>query len=210
MSVTHNIQVERDHYFNSGYNHKARWLTYFYQIELLSKLHAKKVLEIGPGHGWVKRIAADLGIHIETVDIDPALQPDYVASLAELPLPDNSYDVVCAFEVLEHIPFDTFITNIQEMARVSKKYVVISVPDHRRILFHLRLKIPFLKYKEIFIKIPTSTEHIFDGQHYWEIGKKGYPVSAVTDAIRKAGLILENSVVYSDTPTNHFFVLRKA
>lgn len=203
------IQVEKKHYYSKDYNHKARWLTYFYQMQLLLKWECKEVLEIGPGHSWMKHIIADLGVQVKTVDFDPALDPDFVGDIAALPVPDKSYDCVCAFEVLEHLPFEQFATNLTEMARASRQYVIFSVPDHRHMLFHIRFKVPFLKYKELMIKIPTFTEHKFDGQHYWEIGKRGNGVDDVKKEIAKTDLELVESFVYPDAAMNHYFVLKK-
>lgn len=205
----HDIQVKKDHYYNVNYNHKARWITYFYQMNLLKELGILSALEVGPGHGWMKKIIADLGVSVETVDFDPALKPDYVGSIEKLPNPDNSYDAVCAFEVLEHLPFETLIQNLNEMARVAKKYVIFSVPDHRHTLFHINFKIPFFKYVNFMLKINTYKEHKFDGQHYWEIGKKGYSPKRVKKTIESNGFKIVKSFVPTDTPTNHFFVLIK-
>lgn len=205
----HNIQVNKEHYFNDTYNHKARWLSFFYQIKTLRKIKAVNILEIGPGNGWVTRILRDMGVQVTTVDIDKELRPDFVAGVDKLPFADNAFDAVGAFEVLEHMPFEDFVSSLKEMSRVSSKYVVISLPDHRRILFHLLLKIPFINYKNIFIKIPSFKKHVFDGQHYWEIGKSGYSVSVIKKAIEKSGLKIVDSFVPSDAPSNHYFVLGK-
>lgn len=205
----HNIQVNKEHYFNDTYNHKARWLSFFYQIKTLRKIKAENILEIGPGNGWVTRILRDMGVQVTTVDIDKELKPDFVAGVDKLPFADNAFDAVCAFEVLEHMPFEDFVSSLKEMSRVSSKHVVISLPDHRRILFHLLLKIPLINYKNIFVKIPSFKKHVFDGQHYWEIGKSGYSVSVIKKAIEKSGLKIVDSFVPSDAPSNHYFILEK-
>lgn len=205
----HQIQVNREHYFNAKYNHKARWLSFFYQIKTLQKIKAENILEIGPGNGWVTYILRDMGARVTTVDIDKELEPDFVAGVDHLPFADNTFDAVCAFEVLEHMAFEDFVSNLKEMSRVSSRYVVISLPDHRRILFHLLLKIPFINYKNFFVKIHSFKKHIFDGQHYWEIGKRGYSVSSVKEAIEKAELKIVDSFVPFDAPSNHYFVLEK-
>lgn len=199
----YDLQVEKEHYFSSGYNHKSRWSSFFYQIKLITDSKAKKILEIGPGNGWVARILEDFGLQVSTVDIDQNLKPDYVAHVEDLPIEDNQYDAVVAFEVLEHLPFEKFVTNLKEMARVSNQFVIISLPDHRRILLHFSLKIPFLKYIDFFIKIPSFKEHIFDGQHYWEIGKNKYSVGRIKNAIRESGLILRKNFVPSEIGRAH-------
>lgn len=205
----HKKQVHKSHYFDEKYNSKTRWLSFFYQIEILQDVKAKSILEIGPGNGLATYVLRDRGVQVTTVDIDPDLKPDIVADVEKLPLADNTVDVVCAFEVLEHMPFELFLENLKEMSRVSKKYVIISLPDRRRILFHLLFKIPFLNYKNIFIKIPSFKKHVFDGQHYWEIGKKGYSVSNIKKHIEKAGLIIKDDYVHADVPGAHYFILEK-
>lgn len=203
------LQVDKKHYYNFNYNHKARWLTYHYQLSFLNKYEGKDVLEIGPGHGWMRDVAKDLGINIKTVDFDPELKPDYVASIEKLPIDDDSFDIVCAFEVLEHLPYEKLETNLKEMLRVAKKYVIISVPDHRHTLLRLNLKIPLCKEITIFRRRETNIEHVFDGQHYWEIGKKQYPLSRVLKDLKQSDFNLVEHAVFHDVPTNHYFVFKK-
>jgi len=203
------IQVPRDHYFNLRYNHKARWLTYYYQLRLCDTYQVSNVCEIGPGHGWMKMVAHDLGIKVTTVDLDPALKPDVVAPINALPFPDESFEAACAFEVLEHMPFESFEENVRALARIAKKYVFLSLPDHRRILFHLTGKVPLLPYFDVFLKIPSGKKHVFDGQHYWEVGKRGYTLAKVRRACESAGLRVVDTFVPSDTPSNVFVVCAK-
>lgn len=207
--MSYETQVDKSHYFSHEYNHKGRWLSFFYQIKLIVSKKPKNVLEIGPGNGWATRIIKDYGINVDTLDIDSELNPTYVANVDKIPVENSMYDVVCAFEVLEHIPFEKFEENLKEMARVSSKYVIISLPDKRRTLINIWLKIPFVRSLNLFIKIPTFTDHVFDGQHYWEIGKNTYSVNVIKRAIMNAGLILEENFVPFDAPMNHYFVMKK-
>lgn len=202
-------QVHKTHYFDEKYNSKARWVSFFYQAEIIQNIKARSVLEIGPGNGLVTHVLRDRGVQVTTADIDPELKPDVVASADKLPFADNSFDAVCAFEVLEHIPFEYFVRNLKEMSRVSKKHIIISLPDRRRILFHVLFKIPLITYKNIFIKIPSFKKHIFDGQHYWEIGKQGYSVGVIKEHITKAGLKIADDFVRFDAPGSHYFILEK-
>lgn len=203
------LQVEKMHYFTPEYNHRSRWMHYFYQIRLLQELGVQSVLEIGPGNGWVTRILKDFGFKVTTVDIDPALHPDVVASLVNLPIKNNTFEVVLAAEVLEHFPFEAFFDNVKKLSRVSSRYIIISLPDHRKTLLNVSLKLPFIKQWNILIKIPSLQKHIFDGQHYWEIGKKGYSVKRIKKEIVKSGLKIVKRFVPCDAPTNHYFVLEK-
>ena len=205
----YNENLPRDRYATLTYNHGARWMSYLHQVSLITATGCSSALEIGPGHGWMLPILHDLGVAVKTVDINPALKPDYVAGVDRLPLPDNSFDVVCAFEVLEHLPFETFVHNLSEMARVARTHVIISLPDHRRTLINLSLKLPFLPTLSLFIKFPTFQQHVFNGRHYWEIGKRGYSPSRIIREIEKAGLRVQRAFVPQDAPMNHYFIMEK-
>jgi len=66
---------------------------------------------------------------VETVDIDPDLKPDHIASAKKLRFDDNSYDCVCAFQMLERLPYDQSIQAFAEMTKLTRKNLVISLPD---------------------------------------------------------------------------------
>jgi len=78
----------------------------------------KKILEIGPG------TANGKSIHFpgaDTLDCQGA-NPTYRASWGEepLPVPDDTYDLVFASHVLEHIPWYRAVTALREVRRVLK------------------------------------------------------------------------------------------
>jgi len=51
--------------------------------------------------------------------------------------------------------------------------------------------------------------HKFDGEHYWEIGKKGYSLSKITNNIQKAGFKIKETYRVFENPYNSFFILKK-
>jgi SAM-dependent methyltransferase len=48
--------------------------------------------------------------------------------IADIPLADQSYDCVTCLEVIEHLPVEIYRKALSELTRVSRKYVIISVP----------------------------------------------------------------------------------
>jgi len=203
------VQVDTSHYAPATYDHKARWLSYWYQIRAVLEDKPKTVLEAGLGRGLVTRYLRDQGVVVTTLDIDPSLKPDVVGSITAIPLPDNSVDCALAAEVLEHIPFSEVPTALRELRRVARSRVVISVPDSRHTLLSVDFKIPLLPRLAAFFKTPSREDHVFDGQHYWEMGKRGYSYERIAETIVGAGLVIKKHFVPADCPTKHFFILEK-
>jgi SAM-dependent methyltransferase len=93
----------------------------------------RSILDIGCGYGWFELYALDGGAqHITGIDVtDRDLQtarrhidaPNVtfqVAGATELPFPDDSFDTVVCWEVLEHIPRDSERQAFSEIARVLR------------------------------------------------------------------------------------------
>ena len=164
---------------------------------------------MGVGTGVVAATLRSRGIAVKTLDIDVSLSPDVLGSVTAIPLPDGSADVTLAGQVLEHLRWEDVGTALREMRRVSRKGIVISVPDRRHMLFFFSIQMPFLGRREVAIRIPTRKAHVFDGQHHWELGVPGYPISRFTELAASCGLKLISSYAPTDVPTKHFFVFEK-
>lgn len=202
-------QVVASHYHGGAYRFKDRWLSYWYQLQLIRFTNPKSVLEVGPGGGVVTRELRNAGVNVTTCDIADDLHPDVIASVTKLPFTDNEFDVAVACEVLEHIEFKDFSQALSELRRVSKKYVVISLP-HPGWMFSIVYKIPLFKRAELFFQIPFFwKEHKFNGEHYWELGKKNYGVRKILKAAQAAGLELIQLKKYADDPAHRFFLFKK-
>jgi SAM-dependent methyltransferase len=50
------------------------------------------------------------------------------ASIESIPVDSKSFDCVSCLEVLEHLPLNIYQQSLDELARVSKKYIIVSVP----------------------------------------------------------------------------------
>jgi len=203
-------QVSREHYDFRTYMHKKRWISYWHQIDEVLRFGPSSILEIGPGPGLFKTIAGGFGIPVETVDIDPDLCPDYVASVFDLPFADQAYDVVCAFQMLEHLPYEKSLLAFAQMARVAKRGIVISLPDARG-AWPLLIGLPFGRELSSLVPSPRfwARPHTFDGEHYWELNKKGYRLPDVTADLSSYGFALERSYRVELFPYHRFLVFRR-
>lgn len=202
-------QVEKEHYNFSQYMSIQRWSSVWHQLDEVNKLAPDRVLEIGPGPGVFKAAAVAIGMQVETVDIDKTLNPSVVASISKLPFRDNSYDVVCAFQVLEHLPYDQALTALSEIVRVSKKSIIISLPNAQK-SYYISTYIPLLGVRYIHLRNPFSKQkkHQFDGQHYWEINKQGYSINKIMRDLSKLAKI-KNHFRPNLFNYHHFIILEK-
>jgi hypothetical protein len=208
--MTHTPQVDKSHYAGSAYRNPERWMSYWHQLVLVERTGAHSVLEAGVGSGVLARELHARGLAVETLDIAADLSPDIVGSVLAIPKGDGTYDATLAFEVLEHIPFEDAAKALSELARVSKRYVIVSLP-HPGWVFSKIVKLPLLPRFEIFFQVPFFwKEHAFNGEHYWELGKKGYPISRFSAAASAAGLRLVAYEKHADDPAHRFFLFEKA
>lgn len=200
------VQVDKSHYSFDRYAFEGRFVSYYHQLREVLRLQPKQVLEVGVGD----RVFGDFlknntAVAYTSVDFAEDLKPDVVGSVLELPFADKSYDVSCAFEVLEHLPFEQFDKAVGELARVARTHMVISVP-HFGPMLSFSFKIPFVPQLRFAIKIPYPKTHTFNGQHYWEIGKRRYPVSVVRQKLAKHGKIARDFVPFN-SEYHHFFIV---
>jgi SAM-dependent methyltransferase len=108
--------------------------------ELFTLADPQSLLDVGCGEGvlvhrWAQRIAPRpvVGIDLEEPSIQAgwaqhqAPNLDYRVMKAEdLPFADGEWDVATAVEVLEHVPDPAH--TVAEMARVARRWLLVSVP----------------------------------------------------------------------------------
>ncbi len=169
-----NLVPGKEHYA-AAYVHGGRLFSYAHQMDAVLEHEPKAVLEVGPGPGMVTAALRAIDIQVTTMDIQPELKPDVVASVTDLPFEDDSFDVSMCCQVLEHLPFDQFVPALTELARVSRKAVVISLPDCSP-FFNVRVRVPKLFFYEGQWYCPKHTPEarkvrkLERAGHYWEIG----------------------------------------
>ncbi|HKB88296.1 MAG TPA: methyltransferase domain-containing protein [Patescibacteria group bacterium] len=217
--------IAKKHYLSNKYEDFNLWIDYWYQKKFLIETKPNKILEIGKGTGTLEMILERDGYNFTTLDIDKDLSPDVVGDVTKLPFKDNSYDTSCAFEVLEHIPFEEFSIALKELRRVSKKYVVISLP-YATIFFSFAFQLFYMKsFSKIFRFLglkPFEPSYInfsiplffLDKKgmikaHAWEIGRKNLSIFKIRKVIREQGFLIVKESGRIFYPYHRFFVLKK-
>lgn len=201
-------QVNKDAYKFERYANPGRFVSYYYQLAEVLVFKPESVLEIGVGDGVFRDyLKNNTNISYTSVDVADDLHPDVVGSVTKLPFEDSKFDIVCAFEVLEHIPFEQFEKALAELARVSRRAVILSLPHFGPPVKFL-LKVPFLPELSFAFKVPFARKHVFNGQHYWEIGKRGCSSQMIRAVLRKY-FTVEKEFVPFENQYHHFFILLK-
>jgi SAM-dependent methyltransferase len=100
----------------------------------------RSVLDVGCGDGrivhrlpeWTRPVALDFS-HASVRHIKGSA---LCASSEHLPFPDQSFDLVLCCETIEHLPDEVFRRTLEELARVSRRYILISVPYKENLRRH--------------------------------------------------------------------------
>ncbi len=212
-------QIKKDHYFRKKYMRRERLYSYVEQIELV-KQYAEaedQVLEIGPGNGFLSHFLNNYlpYTNVTTVDVNPDLKPDIVDDIqAPQTIHEKSYDSVLCFEVLEHMPFEKSVSAVQNLTRIARKYVLISVPDMRYFIalrFGIFGTLPLHMEKLLSTARWRRRSATFGKDHHWEIGVRTENRLYNAGYVRKK--LFRNMDVIKDyrchlVPWHHFYVVQ--
>jgi hypothetical protein len=154
------------------------------------------------------------GCKVTTFDIDETFDPDVKGSCHEMPMFNNAhFDVVIASHVLEHLPLRYLDVALSEIARVGR-YAVVYLPVAGRYSslrfapgfrsINWTLIIDFCRFWE---RPDGVTAKYCAGQHYWEIGHRGFRPSDLRTRFSQAFELLD-SYRNKDWLPSYNFVLR--
>ena len=182
------------------------------------------IFEVGPGEGFCATNLRKLGYQYETLDKFKVanFEPDYNQSFTNFSADDHpkKYDMACAFQVVEHFPYEKFKENILKLAKISKRYVFISIPYScygfsfnvsftfnqksyfRKIGFYIPTLKKNRKYREEYMKrYPWAV-------HYWEIGRKQFPLKKILKDIDELKLkVIRKS--HGENPYHYYILCEK-
>ena len=127
------------------YNQKQIWKDTpdDYQVQVLFDLlslipnDVTNILDVGCGDG---HITNKLPQNIEVVGIDiseealkQVKRKTYLAEITQIPFSEESFDLVMANDVIEHLIDSDYEKAIEEMFRVAKRYVILTVPHNEQL-----------------------------------------------------------------------------
>ncbi|HQI69312.1 MAG TPA: class I SAM-dependent methyltransferase [Bacteroidales bacterium] len=95
------------------------------------------IIDIGCGNGIItnelaKKFAV-LGVDRSANALRHVTADKLQASSDQIPLPDASFDMVLSSEMLEHLDEETLKKTIGEITRLSKKYILVTVPNNENL-----------------------------------------------------------------------------
>lgn len=173
----------------------SRWGTHLNRdrLKVIRKFAGFRVLDVGCGGGIYVKYLSQRGYEIKGVDLTlpSGLSRDsrfVKGDIRNLPFKENSFDTVIAFEVLEHLDDVGLKRAINELRRITKHNVIISVPNCQN--------------EDVFRKSRITSHHYIDRTHCQEftesslcyfLEKNGFTVNliAYTGLIKPETLFLE-------------------
>ncbi len=102
-----------------------------------SEVHT--ILDVGCGDGAITNELVKLcnttalDISIEALHFLSPEVKALIGSADTLPFNDEYFDLVFSSEMIEHLPFETMKGAVQELKRVSGKYILLSVPNNEQL-----------------------------------------------------------------------------
>ncbi|MFA7628074.1 MAG: class I SAM-dependent methyltransferase [Candidatus Dojkabacteria bacterium] len=119
------------------------------------------IADIGCGNGLFLRYINDnleiddlVGVDFSEKAMEELKLDKKVGDITNIPLGNNSYDLVSALEVLEHLDLDEYQRAREELIRVSRGYILVSTP------FNEDLELEF-------VKCPKCKTEFNSSHHKW-------------------------------------------
>lgn len=212
IELTHDVRPKRERH----------WLSVFHQLTVPACLEdVSSVLEFGPGRGFLGAVLKYYGLEYRSADVvDHGAKPDFLCDIMGF-AEDKKFDLVCAFQTLEHNPPETFVPHLKKMASVSNKYVYISLPYYGRWL-SVNLSVNLPRINRNFIK--TITLDRFPkkrpveeyrksktpyAHHWFEVGDKGFKKKDLAKYAKEAGLKITDMKSSHSFPYHIFLLMEK-
>lgn len=155
----------------------------YYQLRDLRRWvpEGSRVLIIGPGAGLDTLVLKWKSYCVTTFDIDTTFKPDVVGSCHDMKMfKDGEFEAVVVSHVLEHLPIGYLDRALCEISRVGRMALAYLPVAGRHAQVRVRLGGGALSFSTTLdfynpFRVPNPKVPIFcGGQHYWEVGYRGF------------------------------------
>jgi len=123
----------------------------------------KTILDVGCGNGIITNVLSKqydvTGMDVSTEALQYVQAKKVLASATEIPFSDSSFDLVISSQMLEHLDRFDMHKAVNEIQRVSGKYIIISVPNAEYL-------------PKSFIKCPQCSMCFHAYHHYTSFNKR--------------------------------------
>lgn len=182
------------------------------QVDTVRRLSPSTVLEVGLGNGFVAHVLRQCGYNVVTFDINVALEPDVVGSVDQMEphFREGSFDLVLCAEVLEHLPLATLPVALSQLARVTRKWAVITLPTCRQPRFAMagNLRVPILGVFDIRLGALARRKAIAR-EHHWELESQSESRVVSIVSLMEIHFVVESYGAVTHNPYHCVFTLRK-
>lgn len=205
---------------------EEKYFSYLLQLReilRLPKSRVSSVLEIGPGYNILRSLLECHGYAVSTMDVKPEHAPTILGDILQPPPGVGRYDMVCAFEVLQHLPHRHFRQALENMRSCSRRYVFLSLPCPMN---HLYLQFRFELVHRVFRRLSCGWRWLLPlpfraadrdekaflerpdkhNPHYWEVNRRSYPKCGVLRDIEESGIRVVKQF-HNPLHPYHWFVL---
>jgi glycosyltransferase involved in cell wall biosynthesis/SAM-dependent methyltransferase len=90
------------------------------------------ILDVGCGNGVITNVLPEsirvMGVDLSQAALKQVRRETRVGCITALPFEENSFDLVMANDLLEHLTAEQLEVGIQELKRVSRRYILLTVP----------------------------------------------------------------------------------
>lgn len=207
------MPVDREAWFRQL--HLSNFINTFCVYRDLQSLPAvRRVLIVGPGQGLDREVLRWRGYDVETFDIDPTFKPDHQGSVHDLArFTTRQFDALVVSHVLEHLAEPYLDQSLREIARVGQHALIYLPVAGRHTQIRIQLGFKNIEWNLIgdlfnyFDRCDGRTARFMGGQHFWEIGRRGFHVRALVRRFNRFFTVLRH-YRNCDWNPSYNFVLR--
>jgi SAM-dependent methyltransferase len=99
------------------------------------------ILDVGCGNGVYTNLLEPkrfkVGLDLSRIALEHVTAPRLQADASLLPFPDESFDASLSMEMMEHLPQSIYQRTLNELERVSRKHILITVPYDEKLKYNI-------------------------------------------------------------------------